>query len=178
MTEKLNLFYKHLKAEVPIRITTEMKETFDSVNNAMNDACQLALKQLIPEKQLVSMTDESFWSTGYALRIEDNPDLKIPSKRKTFAPVAFGSKISSHAKLKMSIYTNDVLAIYMAFLEFAHIHWEASKPTMVLVDRESVTHFFQTKAIPPSLWNPCDYVLQFNFKVGFIAGSFNTAKHW
>ena len=34
---------------------------------------------------------------------------------------------------------------------------------------------FQTKAIPPSLWNACDYVLQFNFKIAHIAGSLNTA---
>ena len=34
--------------------------------------------------------------------------------------------------------------------------------------------FFQTKAIPPSLWNTCDYVLQCNFKMAHIAGSVNT----
>ena len=63
----------------------------------------------------------------------------------------------------------------MAFLEFAHILWETSKPTIVLTDNNSVTRFFQTKAIPPSLWNACDYVLQFNFKVAPIAGSVKTA---
>ena len=63
----------------------------------------------------------------------------------------------------------------MAFLEIAHILWETSKPTIVLTDNKSVTRFFQTKAIPPSLWNACDYVLQFNFKIAHIAGSVNTA---
>ena len=63
----------------------------------------------------------------------------------------------------------------MAFLEFAHILWEATKPTIVLTDNKSVTRFFQTKAIPPALWNACDYVLQFNFKTAHIAGSINTA---
>ena len=63
----------------------------------------------------------------------------------------------------------------MAFLEFAHILWETSKPTIVLTDNKSVTRFFQTKAIPPSLWNACDYMLQFNFKIAHIAGSINTA---
>ena len=63
----------------------------------------------------------------------------------------------------------------MAFLEFAHIMWETPKPTIVLTDNKSVTRFFQMKAIPPSLWNACDYVLQFNFKIGHIAGSVNTA---
>ena len=63
----------------------------------------------------------------------------------------------------------------MAFLELARILWETSKPTIVLTDNKSVTRFFQTKAIPPYLWDACDYVLQFNFKRAHIAGSVNTA---
>ena len=150
MAEKLHPFYKLLKTEVLIDITSELNETFDSANKALNDACELALKQPIPGKQLVLMTDASFRSAGYALMIEDNPNQKIQSKRKTYAPVAFGSKIFSPAQLKMSIYSKEFSAFYMAFLEFAHILWEAAKPTIVLTDNKSVTRFFQTKAIPPS----------------------------
>ena len=175
MAEKLNPFYKLLKTEVPINITSELKEKFHSVNKALSDACELALKQPIPGKQLVLMKDASFRIAGYALMIEDNPDQKLQSKRKTNAPVAFSSKIFSPAQLKMSIYSKEFLAIYMAFLEFAHILWEATKPTIVLTDNKSVTRFFQTRAISPALWNACDYVLQFNFKIAHIAGSVNTA---
>ena len=175
LAEKLNPFYKLLKTEVPINITSELKETFDSVNKALGDACEIALKQPIPGKQLVLMRDTSFRSAGYALMIEDNPNQKIQSKRKTYAPVAFGSKIISPAQLKMSTYSKEFLAIYMAFLDFAHILWETTKPTIVLTDTKSVTRFFQTKAIPPSLLNACDNVLKFNFKIAHIAGSVNTA---
>ena len=177
LAEKLNPFYKLevLKTEVPINITSELKETFDSVKKALSNACELALKQPIPGKQLVLMTDASFRSAGYALMIEDNPDQKIQSKRKTFAPVAFGSKIFSPTQPPLSIHSKEFLAIYMAFPESAHILWEATKPTIVLTDNKSVTRFFQTKAIPPALWNACDYVLQFNFKKAHIAGSVNTA---
>ena len=80
MAETLNPFYKLLKAEVQINITSELKETFDSVIKALTDACQLALKQPIPGKQLVLMTDASFRSAGYAFMIEHNPDRKIRSK--------------------------------------------------------------------------------------------------
>ena len=52
---------------------------------------------------------------------------------------------------------------------------EETKPTIVLTDNKSITRFFQTKAMPPALWNACDYVLQFNFKIAHIAGSVNTA---
>ena len=100
MAEKLNPFYKLLKAEVPINITSVLKETFDTKNKALSDACQLALKQPIPGKQLVLMTGASFRSAGYALMIEDNPDQKIQSKRKTYAPVAFGSKVFSPRSLR------------------------------------------------------------------------------
>ena len=44
-----------------------------------------------------------------------------------------------------------------------------------MTDNKSVTRFFQTKAIPPSLWNASDYVLQFNLKIIHIDGSVNTA---
>ena len=152
-----------------------MKETFNSVNKPLSDACQLALKQPIPGKQLVFMTDPSFRSAGYALMIENNPDQNIQSKTKTYAPVAFGSKVFSPAQLKMSNCSKDVLATYMAFFEFAHILRGTSKPTIVLTENKSVTRFLQTKAFPTSLWNTSDYVLQFNFKIAHIAGSINTA---
>ena len=95
MAEKLNPIYNLFKTEVSINITSKLKETFDSVKKVLSDACEIALKQPNPGKQLVLMTDASFRSAGYALMIEDNPDQKIQSKRKTYAPVAFGSKIFS-----------------------------------------------------------------------------------
>ena len=175
MVGKLNLFCKLLKAEESINITSELKETCDSVNNPLNGACQFSLKQTIFGKQLVLMSNASFRSAGYTLKVKDNPDQKIQSKRETFAPAAFEWNIFSPAQLKMWIYSKEVLAIYMAFLELAHILWEVSKPTIVLKDNKSVTRFFQTKAIPLSLWNACDYALQFNYKTAHIAGSVNTA---
>ena len=107
MAEKLHPFYKLLKTDTPINITQDLEDTFELVNKALDDACELALKQPLPGKQLVLMTDASFRSAGYALMIEDDPQQKINSKRKTFAPIAFGSKIFSPAQLKMSIYSKE-----------------------------------------------------------------------
>ena len=56
---------------------------------------------------------------------------------------------SSPAQLKMSIYSPEILAIYMSFFGFVPSLLEASKPTNVLTDGKAVTRFFQTKAIPP-----------------------------
>ena len=66
----------------------------------------------------------------------------------------------------------------MRFLEFAHVLWEAAKPTIVLTDNKSVTRFFQTKEIPPALWMACDYGLQFVFKLALIAGSVKIAAYF
>ena len=90
MAEKPSPFYKLIKAEVPINITSELQDTLGSEKEALSDACELALKQPLPGKKLVVMTDASFRSAGYTLMIEDNSDQKNHSKRKTYAPVAFG----------------------------------------------------------------------------------------
>ena len=148
---------------------------YKAINAALAEACGLALKQLITGRQYVLMTDASFRASGYALMIEEENDKKLISKKKTFAPVAFGSKVFSPAQLKMSIYCKEFLAIYHAFLEYSHILWETTLPTLVMTDNRSVTRFFQTKAIPPTLWNACDYVLQFNFHIMHVAGTQNTA---
>ena len=116
MAEKLNPFFKLLKTEVPINITSELKETFHSVNKALSDACELALKQSIPRKQLVLMADASFRSARHAFMIEDNPDHKIQTKRKTYTHVAFGSKVFCPVQIKMSIYSK----------KFWHLIWQCS----------------------------------------------------
>ena len=169
MAEKVNPFHRLLETEVPIKITSELREKLDSVNKALCDACELALKHNSAGKQLVLMTDASFISAGFALMIEENPNQKIQSKRKTYAPVAFGSKIFAPAQLEVSMYSKELLALSLAFLEFAHVFWEATKPKVVLTDNKLVTIFFQTKTFPPALWNACDYMMQFNFKIAHAA---------
>ena len=107
--------------------------------------------------------------------IEDDPSQKYTSTRKTYAPVAYGSKTYSPSQTKKSIYAEEFLAIYMAFKEFGHLFWVATKPVIIMTDSKSVTRFFQTKLIPPTLWNACDFVLQFKFTIAHIPGKMNTA---
>ena len=121
------------------------------------------------------MTDASFRASGYALIIEEYNDKKLNSKKKTFAPVAFGSEEFFPFQLKMSIYCKKFSSKYHAFVEYSHILWETTLPTLVMTDNRSVTRVFQTKAIPLRLWNACDYVLQFNFHIIHVAGTQNTA---
>ena len=121
------------------------------------------------------MPDASFSAAGYAVLIEDDPLEKYTSTKKVFAPVAYGFKTFSPAQLKMSIYAKKFLAIFFAFKEFGHIFWGTPKPVIILTDNKSVTQFVQTKIIPLTLWNACDYVIQFNFTIARIPGKNNTA---
>ena len=121
------------------------------------------------------MTDASFTAAGYAIMTEDDPNQKLQSRRKTYASIAFGSKTFNPTQLKMSIYAKEFLATYFAFSEFRHLMWGCVFPVRVFTDNRSVTRFFQTKKIPPPLWNACDYVLQYNFVIAHVAGAMNTA---
>ena len=178
LSEKMIGMYELLKADAKITISEELVDNFKAINASLAEACGHALRQPIAGKQYVLMTDASFRASGYALMIEDNDNKKILSKRKTFAPVAFGSRVFSPSQLKMSIYCKEFLAIYHAFLEYSHSLWETTLPTLVLTDNRSVTRFFQTKTTPPALWNACDYVLQFKFRIMHVAGSQNTAAEF
>ena len=66
----------------------------------------------------------------------------------------------------------------MVFKEFGHISCGAIKPVTITTDSKPVTRFFQTKMIPPPLWNACDLVLQFNFTVAHISGKMNTTAYF
>ena len=153
-------------------------EKFTEINKALDRCCELALKQPLPNKQIALMTDASFSAAGFAVLIEDDPLEKYTSTRKTFAPVAYASKTFSPAQLKMSIYAKEFLEIFFAFKEFGHIFWGTPKPVIILTDNKPVTQLFQTKIIPPTLWNACDYVIQFNFTIGHIPGKNNTAADY
>ena len=178
LSERLAPFYKMLKSDEKVLVSKELVQQFEQINKALDKCCDLALQQPIPNKQIALMTGASFCAAGYAVLIEDDPSQKFTSLRKSYAPVAYGSKTFTPAQIKMSIYAKEFLAIYFAFKEFGHIFWGAPKPVIILTDNKAVTRFFQTKIIPPALWNACDYVIQFNFVIAHIPGAQNTAADY
>ena len=178
LSEKTAPFHELKKSDKPAEIDQELINNIEAINKSLENACGLWLKQPLPNCQYVLMTDANFKNPGYPSTTEEDPKEKTTSTRKTYAPVAFGSKTFSPSQLKMSIYAKDFLAIYFAFMEYSHILWGSSKPTIVLTDNKSITRYFQTKMIPPSLWNACDFVLQLRFKVAHDPGRMNTAAEF
>ena len=124
MAERLTPFLQLLKttdAKTKITITPDIMKEYREINEALDRCCQLALRQPLPGKQLVLMTDAGFQAAGYAVLIKDDPNQNYTSTRKTYAPIAYGSKTYSPSQIKMSIYAKVFLAIYMAFKEFGHL---------------------------------------------------------
>ena len=95
LAERLTPFFQLLKttdAKTKIPITFDIMKEFREINEALDRCCQLALRQPLPGKQLVLMTDASFQAPGYAVLLEDDANQKYTSTRKTYAPIAYGSK--------------------------------------------------------------------------------------
>ena len=178
LSEKLVPFFQLLKKDEKVLVTSELIEQFNEINRDLDRCSQLDLRQPLPNRQLVLMTDASFTAAGYAILTEDDPNQKFTSVKKSYAPIAYGSKTFISSQLKMSIYAKEFLAIYYAFKEFGHKFWGTPKPVIILTDNKSVTRFFQTKIIPPPLWNTCDFVIQFNFTIAHIPGKNNTAADY
>ena len=125
LSEKLSPFFKLLKETSQFCIPNTVLDTFNELNQQLEKSCSLALKQPNKNKQLILMTDASFTA---AVMIEDDPNQKLQSRRKTYAPIAFGSKTFNPTQIKMSIYAKEFLAIYFAFSEFGHLMWGSVFP--------------------------------------------------
>ena len=134
VVRKATRLLRATEADKQIKVTEELLDHYKAINAALAEAYGLALKQPITGRQYVLMTDASFRASGYTLTIEEENDKKLNSKKKTFAPVAFGSKVFSPAQLEMSIYCKEFQAIHHAFLEYSHILWETTLPTLVMTD--------------------------------------------
>ena len=125
--------------------------------------------------QYVLLCDASYFGTGFVLMIEDYVKNNKNQNRKTYALVAFGSKLFNNAQLKFSVYYKEFLALYFALELFSHYLCGTEKAVIVLTDNKSLTQFFPAQSVPPSLWNFLDRVLSYNLVIAHIPGRANYA---
>ena len=153
-------------------VTPDLSKQFREINKAFDRFCERELILPLPNKQIALMTYARFSATGYAVLIEDDPMEKYSSTRKAFAPVAYGCKTFSPAKLKMSIYAKEFLVIFFAFKEIWTFFGGTTKPSISLTDNKSVTRFFQIKTFST---NPVERV-QLRYPVHFHERSYTWQK--
>ena len=173
--DKLMPFYKLLRKDIEPVLTEEHEKHLEIVKTDLVKATDLTLRLAKPGMQYVLLCDASYFGTGFVLMIEDYVKNNKNENRKTYAPVAFGSKLFNNAQLKFSVYYKEFLALYFALEHFSHYLWGTEKAVIVPTDNKILTQFFQAKSIPPSLWNFLDRVLSYNLVIAHIPGRANYA---
>ena len=177
LAEKLVPLYKMLQKDVKYELTQIHKDVIFDINENLANAAKMSLRLPLPDKQLVIMCDASEHAAGYVLLIEDYTE-NNDGPTKSYAPVAFGSQRFTEGQMSLTMYAKEFLAMHFAFDEFAHILWGVKKPTIVMTDNKALTRFFQSKRIPPKLWNYCDQALQFDFVLAHVPGVENPAADY
>ena len=174
LAEKLVPLYKLLQKDVKYELTQIHKDAIFDINENLANAAKMSLRLPLPDKQLVIMCDASEHAAGYVLLIEDYTETN-DGPTKSYASVAFGSQRFTEGQMSLTMYAKEFLAMHFAFDEFAHNLWGVKKPTIVMTDNKALTRFFQSKRIPPKLWNCCDQALQFDFVLAHVPGVENPA---
>ena len=113
---------------------------------------------------------------GYAIMIGDDPQQKLQSKRKTYAPIVFGSKTFQRPNQNENV--NICEKSFGNFLRILRI-WTLNVAKYFSRNcfycQPNSHEIFPFKNHSTALWNACDYVLQYNFVIAHVAGAMNTA---
>ena len=178
LAEKLLPFYKMLQKGEKVKVTDEHRRMLKILKDDLKQTMERTMRLPLADKQYVIMADASDFAAGFVLLIEDYTTTQV-GKRRTYAPIAFGSQKFSQAQYKHSIHTKEFLAIYYAFETFAHMLWGVTKkPVVVFTDNKALSSFLQCPNIPASLCKYVDRLLQFKFVLAHVAGEENPAADY
>ena len=172
---KLMSFYKLLKKDAVIETTKEPVNALEVIMKDLMEATNVTLRLPKPCLQYVILCDASYHGAGFVLMVEDYVNGTGKKEKKKYAPVSFGSHLFNATQFNFSFYYKEFLALYYALDYFSHYIWGSSKQVIIVTDNKSLTQFFQSKLIPPSLWNCLDRILPFNIVIAHIPGRANYA---
>ena len=147
-----------LKSHEKVIVSKGRVQQFEELNKALDKCCGLALQQPLPSMQIALMTDASFADAGYAFLIEYDPNQKVTSLRKSYAPPPMVQKPSSQLKSRCPY-------MQKTFLQF----------TSLSNNLDTFSGARRNKNRTAALWNACDNVIQFNFVKTHNPGAQNTA---
>ena len=91
MADNTAVLHELIKKDTIFKLEQRHKDVVFEINKSLLKATKMSLKLLLPDKQLVFMSDASEHAAGYVLLIEDYSEQQSGSLKK-YAPVAFGSK--------------------------------------------------------------------------------------
>ena len=168
-------WYKLLRKDVEFELQDDHLKSFETIKKDLLQATKTTLRLAKPGQQYVILCDASYYSSGFVLMIEDYLVEKDGKKQQAYAPVSFASQLFNTSQLKMSTYCKEFLALYFALEHFSQFIWGAEEPLIALTDNKSLTSFFLSKSLHPSLWNFMDRVIAYNKVLAHIPGKANAA---
>ena len=164
-----------LRKDVEFELQDDHLESFEKKKKDLLQATKTTVRLAKPGQQYVILCDARYYSSGFVLKIEDYLVKNDAVKKQAYAPVSFGSQLFNTSQLKVSTYSKELLALYFALENFSHSIWGAEKPVIVLTDHHSLTSFFQSNSLHPSLWNFMDRIIAYNLVLAHIPGKANAA---
>ena len=106
-------FYKLLKKDAVTETTKEHVKALEVIKKDLMEATNITLRLPKPGLQNVILFDASYHRAGFVLMVEDYVNETGEKKKKTYAPVSFGTHLFNATQLKFSIY----------YLHFCIIRW-------------------------------------------------------
>ena len=176
LAQNLMPWYKLLRKDVEFELQDDDHlKSFETIKKDLLQAMKTTLRLAKPGQQYVILCDASYYSSGFVLLTDDYLVEQDGKKKQAYAPVSFGSKLFNTSQLKISTFCKEFLALYFPQEHFSHFIWGAEKPVIVLTDNKSLTSFFQSKSLHPTLWNFMDRVIAYNIVLAHIPGKANAA---
>ena len=142
--------YEQLKTHTKVTISEELVNDFKPINASFEEACGLALRQPVAGNNTAydGRKLQSIW-----IRINDRQKRLLLFKRKTFAPVAFGSRVFSPSQLKMSIYCKKI-SCYLPRVSRVLSHPTGNNTADASTHRQQIgNEVLSNKNHPLTLWN-------------------------
>ena len=175
LAQNLMPWYKLLRKDVEFELQDDHLKGFEAIKKDLLEATKTTQRLAKPGQQYVILCGASCYSSGFVLMIEDYLVEEDGKKKQAYEPVFFGSQLFNTSQLKLSTYCKQFLTLYFALEHFSHFIWGAEKPVIVLTDNKSLTNFFQSKSLHPSLWNLMDRIIGYNVVLAHIPGKANAA---
>ena len=111
-------------------------------------ATGLTLRLAKPGLHYVLLCDAKYYGVSFVLMIENYVKDQKTKDGKTYAPVAFVTKLFNEAQLNFLIYSIEFLGLYFALDHFSHFTWGTEKPVNVLNDKKVWLNSFNQELFP------------------------------
>ena len=116
----------------------------------------------------IAMTEANFEAAKISVVAAGDFYQQFTSTIKTYVPVALRSELFTTSQSRMSIWTNEFLARYLAFKKIGLVFWTAPKPFITTTDKKFSARIFEATRNPQTLENDCEHVLHFNCTIAHI----------